>query len=313
VSVQPPATRGHRRPPAAQPGGRAAAPLPAGPARRGRPAAALDAQPRIDKLHREADQARLARPGPTPPPPRRRAAAPRGRAGPLPRTLTPSPPSNERLTCRCSCWSSPWWSWPSSPSASASTRATTRPLGPTGQLAGGFGFPERLLHREAAAGWAVAGGQPTVSGPVADQAACTARPPSSATRAVSCSRCAAPTRRPTWRSRDAASTDPWARAGTAAARQLRVGTVPSPGRPRPPNHDPGDGFLTCNLLAPLTNAALRKHDADLASREDVLRAHLMVGARATQDHQTGRPHRQPMAAGTVWSPACSPPTWWSPS
>jgi hypothetical protein len=108
-------------------------------------------------------------------------------------------------------------------------------------------------------------------------------------------------------------TDPWARAGTAAARQLRVGTVPSPGRPRPPNHDPGDGFLTCNLLAPLTNAALRKHDADLASRDDVLRTHLMVGARATQDHQTGRPHRQPMAAGTVWSPACSPPTWWSPS
>ena len=37
MSMQPPATHGHRRPPAAQPGGRAAAPLPAGPARRGSP------------------------------------------------------------------------------------------------------------------------------------------------------------------------------------------------------------------------------------------------------------------------------------
>lgn len=50
-----------------------------------------------------------------------------------------------------------------------------------------------------------------------------------------------------------------------------IGTVPSPGRPKPPKHDPGDGFLMRNLLAPLTKAAFRKHYADLARMEDVLR------------------------------------------
>ncbi len=50
-----------------------------------------------------------------------------------------------------------------------------------------------------------------------------------------------------------------------------ISTVPSPGRPRPPRHDPGDGFLMRNLLAPLTKAAFRKPYADLALMEDVLR------------------------------------------
>jgi putative NADH-flavin reductase len=50
-----------------------------------------------------------------------------------------------------------------------------------------------------------------------------------------------------------------------------IGTVASPGRPRPPRHDPGDGFLMRNLLAPLTRAALRKPYADLALMEDILR------------------------------------------
>jgi putative NADH-flavin reductase len=50
-----------------------------------------------------------------------------------------------------------------------------------------------------------------------------------------------------------------------------IGTVPSPGRPKPPKHDPGDGFLMRNLLSPLTKAALRKPYADLALMEDVLR------------------------------------------
>jgi hypothetical protein len=35
----------------------------------------------------------------------------------------------------------------------------------------------------------------------------------------------------------------------------------------------------------LTNAARRNHHADLASRQDVLRAQLMVGAQPTRDHQ----------------------------
>jgi putative NADH-flavin reductase len=50
-----------------------------------------------------------------------------------------------------------------------------------------------------------------------------------------------------------------------------IGTVPSPARPHPPRHDPGDGFFMRNLFAPLTKAALRKHYADLAQMEDILR------------------------------------------
>jgi putative NADH-flavin reductase len=50
-----------------------------------------------------------------------------------------------------------------------------------------------------------------------------------------------------------------------------IGTVPSPGRPNPPKHDPGDGFFMRKLLGPLVKAALRKHYADLALMEDVLR------------------------------------------
>jgi putative NADH-flavin reductase len=49
-----------------------------------------------------------------------------------------------------------------------------------------------------------------------------------------------------------------------------VSTVPSPGRPKPPKHDPGDGFFMRNLLSPLTKAALRKPYADLALMEDVV-------------------------------------------
>jgi putative NADH-flavin reductase len=50
-----------------------------------------------------------------------------------------------------------------------------------------------------------------------------------------------------------------------------IGTVPSPGQPKQPKHDPGDGFFMRHLFAPLTKAALRKHYADLAEMEDVLR------------------------------------------
>jgi NAD(P)H-binding len=50
-----------------------------------------------------------------------------------------------------------------------------------------------------------------------------------------------------------------------------IGTVPSPGRPKPPKHDPGDGFFMRNLLAPLVKSAPRKHYADLALMEDVVR------------------------------------------
>jgi putative NADH-flavin reductase len=50
-----------------------------------------------------------------------------------------------------------------------------------------------------------------------------------------------------------------------------IGTVASPGRPNPPKHDPGDGFFMRHLFAPLTKAALRRHYADLAQMEDVVR------------------------------------------
>ncbi|MEU2874576.1 NAD(P)-binding oxidoreductase [Streptomyces olivoreticuli] len=50
-----------------------------------------------------------------------------------------------------------------------------------------------------------------------------------------------------------------------------VGTVPSPGRPNPRRHDPGDGFLMRHLGAPLIKRVLRERYADLAAMEDVLR------------------------------------------
>jgi putative NADH-flavin reductase len=50
-----------------------------------------------------------------------------------------------------------------------------------------------------------------------------------------------------------------------------ISTVPSPGRPTPPRHDPGDGFLMRNLLSPVIKAVFRKPYADLALMEDILR------------------------------------------
>ena len=50
-----------------------------------------------------------------------------------------------------------------------------------------------------------------------------------------------------------------------------IGTVPSPGRPNPPKHDAGDGFFMRNLLSPLTKAILKRHYADLALMEDIVR------------------------------------------
>jgi putative NADH-flavin reductase len=50
-----------------------------------------------------------------------------------------------------------------------------------------------------------------------------------------------------------------------------AGTVPSPGRPHPPKHDPGDGFFMRYLLGPVSKVALGPVFADLAEMEDVLR------------------------------------------
>jgi uncharacterized protein YbjT (DUF2867 family) len=50
-----------------------------------------------------------------------------------------------------------------------------------------------------------------------------------------------------------------------------VGTVASPGRPRPPRFNPGDGVVMRHVIAPLAKVAFRRQYADLARMEDVLR------------------------------------------
>jgi putative NADH-flavin reductase len=50
-----------------------------------------------------------------------------------------------------------------------------------------------------------------------------------------------------------------------------IGTVPSPARPTPPRHDPGDGFLMRHLFSHVAKTLFRKHYADLALMEDLLR------------------------------------------
>jgi len=49
-----------------------------------------------------------------------------------------------------------------------------------------------------------------------------------------------------------------------------VSTVPTPSRPSPPKHDPGDGFFMRYLLSHIANARLGKVFADLAQMEDIL-------------------------------------------
>jgi len=49
-----------------------------------------------------------------------------------------------------------------------------------------------------------------------------------------------------------------------------IGTVPSPNRPNPPKHDPGDGFFMRHLGAPFARTVMRERYADLALMEDIL-------------------------------------------
>ena len=49
-----------------------------------------------------------------------------------------------------------------------------------------------------------------------------------------------------------------------------VATIPSPGRPNPPKHDPGDGFFMRHLFTHVASAMFGKVYADLAQMEDVL-------------------------------------------
>jgi putative NADH-flavin reductase len=50
-----------------------------------------------------------------------------------------------------------------------------------------------------------------------------------------------------------------------------VGTVPSPGNPNPPKHDPGDGFFMRHLFSRIARAMFGKVYDDLAQMEDILR------------------------------------------
>jgi putative NADH-flavin reductase len=50
-----------------------------------------------------------------------------------------------------------------------------------------------------------------------------------------------------------------------------VSTTPSPGRPRPPRHDPGEGLVMRTVLTPTIQRVLAYNYADLARMEDVLR------------------------------------------
>ncbi|MGN9909829.1 NAD(P)-dependent oxidoreductase [Phytohabitans sp. LJ34] len=50
-----------------------------------------------------------------------------------------------------------------------------------------------------------------------------------------------------------------------------VGPVPVPGEPRPPKHDPGDGFFMRHLFSRIARALYGAHYADLALAEQALR------------------------------------------
>jgi putative NADH-flavin reductase len=72
-----------------------------------------------------------------------------------------------------------------------------------------------------------------------------------------------------------------------------IATVPSPGRPDPPKHDPGDGLLMRHLLAPLIKLVLRDAYADLALMEDLVRDSglewtIVRPPRLTNGPRTGR-------------------------
>jgi putative NADH-flavin reductase len=68
-----------------------------------------------------------------------------------------------------------------------------------------------------------------------------------------------------------------------------IGTVPSPARPHPPRHDPGDGFVVRYLADPILTRVLREHYADLARMEDVLRGSDLDWTAVRPPRLTGKP------------------------
>ena len=68
-----------------------------------------------------------------------------------------------------------------------------------------------------------------------------------------------------------------------------VSTVPTPSRPSPPEHDPGDGFFMRHLLSHIANARLGKVFADLAEMEDILRESGLDWTVVRPPQLTGKP------------------------
>jgi putative NADH-flavin reductase len=68
-----------------------------------------------------------------------------------------------------------------------------------------------------------------------------------------------------------------------------VATLPTPGRPEPPRHDPGDAFLVRSVLAPILRIVFRAHYADLALMEDVLAESRLDWTVVRPPRLTGKP------------------------
>ena len=68
-----------------------------------------------------------------------------------------------------------------------------------------------------------------------------------------------------------------------------VSTTPSPGRPDPPRHDPGDGFIMRHLGVRIAKALFGKVYNDLARMEDVLRESGLGWTILRPPQLTGKP------------------------
>ena len=68
-----------------------------------------------------------------------------------------------------------------------------------------------------------------------------------------------------------------------------VGTTPSPGRPDPPRHDPGDGFIMRHVGDRIAGILFGKVYDDLARMEDVLRESGLDWTILRPPYLTGKP------------------------
>ncbi len=68
-----------------------------------------------------------------------------------------------------------------------------------------------------------------------------------------------------------------------------VSTVPTPGRPHPPKHDPGDGFYMRHLFSHVASAMFGKVYADLARMEDILAGSGLDWTVVRPPQLTGKP------------------------